>query len=134
MNPMIKKTSHKKQRFYQIFLPIIIFLILISAANTYLISLSIIGPLDLHIFGDISIIYLSILSIPLLLLDLAVIIASVVFFNRAGKWLQGKLPLLGNIFSRIKAGSENICRSSTKPFIFLNSVLSVVEKRNKDKG
>ena len=134
MNPMIEKTNHKKQRFYQILLPIIIFLILISAASAHLVSLSIIGPLDLRMFGDISLIYLLLLSIPLLLLDLAMIIASVVFFNRAGKWLQGKLPLLGNIFSRIKAILENICRSSTKPFIFLNSVLSVFEKKNKDKG
>ena len=134
MNPMIEKTNHKKQRFYQVILPIIIFLILISAASAYLISLSINGPLDLHMFRDISLIYLSLLSIPLLLLDLTVIIASVVFFYRAGKWLQGKLPFLGNIFSRIKAGSENICRSSTRPFIFLNSVFSVFGKRNKDKG
>ena len=131
---MTEKTKHKNQRFYQIIFPFVAFLILIIAASVYLISASMNGPLDIRMFGDISLIYLSLLSLPFLLLNFAAIVTLVVILRKAGGWLKVKLPFLDNLFSRIGEGTENICRSSTGPFIFLNSILSVFDKKNKEKG
>jgi hypothetical protein len=128
--PSLKK--HRKQRFWQILLPIILISILIFSFGGYFIS---IGGAQTRVWADISIIWIVVPLLVIFIISLAILILMIIILNQAIR----KTPLLTRrihrIFYLLERQACNMADSIIKPILWVNQtkagISSLFKRKNR---
>ena len=115
-SPSIK--SHRNQRFWQIFLPIILISLLVISFGSYYI----VGGTQTRVWADISIIWISLPILMILLFSFAILVGMIVLMVQAAQ----KLPLLTRkvqrLFCLMEKKSIDATDSVLKPIFWINQM------------
>ena len=124
--------NHRKQRFWQIFLPIILISILIFSFGGYFIA---IGGSQTRVWADISFIWLAVPLLVIFLFMLAILVGMVILLFQ----ITRKTPILTRriqrIFCQIEKKSISMADSIIKPILWVNQsqagISRLFKKRNR---
>jgi len=124
-----KTSKNNSQRFFQIILPLVGFFIIIIVCGILLIGGVSNNSLNLEKLGNISAAFLLILMIPPMLFFFVIMVALIYLTNTYSKWIQIMSPKFLSIFLRIEASNKKICKTSTEPFIFFESIYAIIKNK-----
>jgi hypothetical protein len=77
---------------------------------------------------------LLIFIIPSGLLILAIFIALIFIIHQSYNWIQRKIISIQSILLRINPIIQKIFKTSSRPIIFIESILTIIKKKTNHKG
>jgi hypothetical protein len=121
---------HRRQRFWQIILPIVLFCILIGVAG----GLTIFAEGDLsRLWADVSIIWLVLPLLFFALLFLVILVGMIYLLNRLTKLIPRISLKVQNIFTRIEQETCRASNSIVKPVIWIHQLQSGLKRLTRKK-
>ena len=118
---------HRRQRLWQILLPVILSFVLLLAAGAFIVLLAVRGEGQARLWADISLTWL-ILPLMVFALILMVILGGLIY---ALVRLTGAIPRLTSraqdLAGRASAGTRRVTEKVVKPFVWLKEVSAAVE-------
>ena len=131
---MKEVNKNSTQWIFQIILPMVSIFIIIGICGFLLISGVHDGALNLRKLGDISAAFLLILIIPSGMLFLTTMVALIYLTHKSFGWLRRISPNIQTIILQIGPSVKKICKTSTHPFIFIESIYAIFEKKKNPEG
>ena len=113
--------THRRQRFWQIILPIVLFCLLIGVAGVYTIFA---GKAISRLWADVSIIWLILPLLFFVLLFLVLLIGMIYLLNKLTKNLLGISRKAQNLFTHIEHETCRVSNSVVKPFFWIHQFQS----------